>query len=158
MAHAEQRKGLFRLFSARHEYPTNWAQFLNPAPGAGNVLTLEMPPERFPFFTKGLDVTVIAVDVFAPGSVSESFTLVLTPPGGTPYKVAMAASGVLDGMYEGLLDDAKLQPVNLGKSPLASDQAPPSWTIGLEAAAGQKAPTASELEDVLLVVSYQIPS
>jgi hypothetical protein len=38
--------GLTRMFSARHEFPTEWYAFLNPAPGADQVLTLNRPSTR----------------------------------------------------------------------------------------------------------------
>ena len=75
VALAESRTGLYRLFSARHDYPTNWAQFLNPAPGTDQTLTLEMPPERFPFLTNGLDLKVRSLDVVAVTSSGDAWTL-----------------------------------------------------------------------------------
>ena len=52
IALAESRKGLYRLFSARHDYAAGWAAFFGPAPSTDQTLTLDTAPERFPFFTK----------------------------------------------------------------------------------------------------------
>lgn len=42
--------GLMRLFSAKHEFPTEWFAFLNGAAGADQVLTLNRTRDRFPYF------------------------------------------------------------------------------------------------------------
>ncbi len=42
--------GLTRLFSARHEFPTEWFAFLNPAAGTDQVLMLNLSRDRFPYF------------------------------------------------------------------------------------------------------------
>ncbi|SLM48754.1 protein of unknown function [Nitrospira japonica] len=85
----EGGKGVTRLFSLRHEFPTEWQRFLNvAAEGTGDhKQALSFGPERFPFFLR---------DRFAAGKVKVSkvhlfstFTrkpaddgaLYLTPPG-----------------------------------------------------------------------------
>ena len=42
--------GLTRLFSAKHEFPTEWFAFLNAAAGTDQVLTLNLTRDRFPYF------------------------------------------------------------------------------------------------------------
>ncbi len=50
LALAGNRKGLFRLFSARHEFPSQWHQFLHPADTAvSQTLNLDLKQEKFPF-------------------------------------------------------------------------------------------------------------
>ena len=77
---SEGRTGLYRMFSARHEFPTNWAQFLNPPAAAEQILTLEVPPERFPFFTRGLDIKVSALNVIVHTTGGEACKLTLKGP------------------------------------------------------------------------------
>jgi hypothetical protein len=44
--------GLMRMFSARHEFPTEWYAFLNPAsPAVDQVLSLNITRDRFPYFS-----------------------------------------------------------------------------------------------------------
>src|SRR3984957_2748541 len=42
--------GLTRLFSAKHEFPTEWFAFLNAPAGTDQVLTLNLTRDRFPYF------------------------------------------------------------------------------------------------------------
>jgi hypothetical protein len=44
------------------------------------VLTLETTPERFPFFTNGMDIKAGGVDVIARTADTSGYTLVITPP------------------------------------------------------------------------------
>ncbi len=55
-----QAQPLKRLFSLRHEFPTEWARFKNtPANADGYVgLTVTLRPEQYPFWTQGLLNTV----------------------------------------------------------------------------------------------------
>src|SRR5207248_1106770 len=53
-----------------------------PAPGAEQMLTLEMPPDRFQFFTNSLDLKVNGIDVMALLSDTGAYTLQITSPTG----------------------------------------------------------------------------
>jgi hypothetical protein len=55
---------LMRAFSARHEFPTQWYQFLNPTPGSTQQLTMDIT-QRFPFFTNGLSIKISDVVLVA---------------------------------------------------------------------------------------------
>ncbi|HET6255335.1 MAG TPA: neuraminidase-like domain-containing protein [Puia sp.] len=55
---------LMRAFSARHDFPTQWYQFLNPTPGSLQQLTLDIT-QRFPFFTSGLNIKISDVVLVA---------------------------------------------------------------------------------------------
>jgi hypothetical protein len=157
MALAEEgRTGLYRLFSARHEFRTNWARFLNPAPGADQILTLETPPERFPFFTNGLDLKVRSLDVLARTSDANPYTLVLSTPASETQTVTLSPDSGLDGMQQ---QEVVLSPsVNLGRAPTPSTATPLTWTIKLkqQSASDFQSLVASDIEDILLVVSYQV--
>jgi Tc toxin complex TcA C-terminal TcB-binding domain/Neuraminidase-like domain len=61
----EERRGRFRLFSVRHEFPTEWHRFQEPADAtAPQALHLDITSERFPLQTKYLDISVTRLDVF----------------------------------------------------------------------------------------------
>jgi len=45
-------QGLFRLFSLRHEFPTEWQRFLQ-APASPRSLSFVVTRERFPYFLQG---------------------------------------------------------------------------------------------------------
>ena len=155
VALAESRTGLYRLFSARHEYPTNWAQFLDPAPGDDQTLQIDMPPERFPFFTHGLGLKVKSIDVLVNTTDTGPYTLELTTPKGATQTVTMNPDPTLDGMHD--VNVALSPNVDLGRAPTPSSTPPPTWTIKLKqsAAADYKSLQASQLDDILLVVSYE---
>ena len=54
-----------RLFSARHEFPTEWAKFQRPAPGANQrfELALNLRDEHYPFWSQGRLESVTRVDI-----------------------------------------------------------------------------------------------
>jgi Tc toxin complex TcA C-terminal TcB-binding domain len=62
--------GSVRVFSVRHEFPTEWAQFLNATPGPGQrrELNLRFREEHYPFWSQGRLRTVFQVDLFAQSS------------------------------------------------------------------------------------------
>jgi len=61
----ENQKGLARLVSLRHEFPSEWYRFLHPA-GATDTqsLTFALTPERFPFLSQGRHITLGKFEVF----------------------------------------------------------------------------------------------
>jgi hypothetical protein len=60
-----QTTRLVRLFSARHEFPSAWHRFLNPADAAApQALSLDLSRERFPFQFRGKRLTIGKVELF----------------------------------------------------------------------------------------------
>jgi len=59
--------GCVRLFSVRHEFPSEWAAFKQPPPAAGErrELSLTLRPEHYPFWGQGRLTSVSRVDVLA---------------------------------------------------------------------------------------------
>jgi len=62
--------GSVRLFSVRHEFPTEWAKFQSqpPDPNQRFELSLDLRPEHYPFWSQGRLNRVTRVDVFAQSS------------------------------------------------------------------------------------------
>lgn len=68
-----QSAGSSRLFSVRHEFPTEWAKFKNQTPGANQryELAITFRPEHYPFWSQGLltreppSASVVRIDLFA---------------------------------------------------------------------------------------------
>jgi hypothetical protein len=65
-----------RLFSLKHEFSTEWHQFLNPVGGADQEFKVTLTPEHFPFFIRGklntiqiksMDIFIERKDESAPG-------------------------------------------------------------------------------------------
>ncbi len=65
-----QAVGSVRLFSVRHEFPTEWANFQGQTPSQNRrfKLSLELRPEYYPFWSQGRLNSVVRVDVFAQSS------------------------------------------------------------------------------------------
>ena len=73
---AAQAIGSVRLFSVRHEFPSEWAKFLSQPPAAGQrfELKINLRPEHYPFWSKDRLNGVTRVDILGqstvPGSVN----------------------------------------------------------------------------------------
>jgi hypothetical protein len=155
VALAESRKGLYRLLSARHDYGTSWARFLNPGPGNDQVLTIDTPPERFPFYTNGMDVKVVGIDVIASINNPGDYTLVITPPGGAAQTQTLTVDGTLGPAHHWGVHP--LAPaVDLGRAPAAKPY--PVWTIKLQksGAADFRSLAPDEVADLILILQFQV--
>jgi hypothetical protein len=61
---SQKDKGLFRLFSVRTEFPTEWYAFQNPVAAADDqVLNLNLTPDRFPYFATLKNIKINAVEL-----------------------------------------------------------------------------------------------
>jgi hypothetical protein len=60
-----KQTNLTRLFSLKHEFPTEWYQFMHPASAAtSEVMSILLTNERFPFQYRGKKITVSQVQIF----------------------------------------------------------------------------------------------
>jgi len=65
IALAENRAGLFRLISAKHEFPNDWHKFLHPKDTEDRqTLPITLAPERFPFQFKDKDIEINSMHLF----------------------------------------------------------------------------------------------
>jgi hypothetical protein len=57
--------GSVRLFSVRHEFPSEWAKFQGQTPGANQrfELTINLRKEHYPFWSKDLLNSLVRVDI-----------------------------------------------------------------------------------------------
>ena len=84
-----QAAGSVRLFSLRHEFPSEWAKFKNvKIAGATSAaeLTLELREEHFPFWSQGSLEAVKRADLFVKPAKNTKATIEVSykdPPGGT---------------------------------------------------------------------------
>jgi hypothetical protein len=49
---------LSRLFSLRHEFPNEWHRFVNSPTSGTTAITVNLAPERFPYFVQGRPITL----------------------------------------------------------------------------------------------------
>jgi hypothetical protein len=163
IALAKSRTGIYCLINARHEFASNWQKFLHPASG-DQVLTLDISPDRFPFITNGLYIKITGIDFVAKLSNAGDYTLLVTPPldNTTPKpERTMKKNADLNGLHEFYLSNNSNPP--LVKIPIGSTSIPnPSltWSIQLKSsdATNYRSLSASEIEDLLLVVKYEVSS
>jgi hypothetical protein len=70
---------LMRMFSMKHEFPTQWHKFLHPATeGAEQVLSFTIGKERFPFFAQDMDIVVMKIEAFAKCTQAGDYHMVLS--------------------------------------------------------------------------------
>ncbi|MDP9316865.1 MAG: neuraminidase-like domain-containing protein [Chloroflexota bacterium] len=51
------RSGLMRMFSMRHEFPNKWYRLVQPATAANRTITLDIARDRFPYFASTRQIT-----------------------------------------------------------------------------------------------------
>ncbi len=126
----EGKRGLYRLFSLRHDFPDDWYRFLNPPAGGGAVgLSVRLPLDRFPMALQGRPLKVQRVALFGQlgtGVVyddTDRLTLSLRAPGRAATPVELA---VVDTTLAGLPAGA----VGLGGGvTVSADDAAATWVI-----------------------------
>jgi hypothetical protein len=140
---AQPREGTL-LLSAQRDYPDAWVAFLNPSAGADQELVLGVTADRFPFFTRGRQLTAPKVEVFVVSTQDQPFTATGDPllPGGAEATIPK------DSTF-GDLNHRVLEP--------AAAVPPGTWTLKLklEGAADYRSLTGADLDDVVLAVHYQ---
>ena len=68
-----------RMLSLKHDFPTEWHGFLNPAAEDGEqILNFTLGEERFPFFAQDRDITVMKIDVFAKCTKAGDYHMILS--------------------------------------------------------------------------------
>jgi hypothetical protein len=102
-----RRTGLFRAFSARHEFPDAWQRFLfkPPLEAGPQQLSLLLDADRFPTYVRDRAVKIDKIAVFAllePGIAydsSDPLALLVRPPTGVAKPVSLeVAEGELGGV------------------------------------------------------------
>jgi hypothetical protein len=113
---AAQAAGSVRLFSVRHEFPSEWAKFQGQTPGVNQrfELALNLRPEHYPFWSQGRLNSVLRVDLLArstkdpvPGSL-DVFAKPAQNDATTSARLAKDAA--LDNLLVGKLSQISLPP------------------------------------------------
>jgi hypothetical protein len=155
VALAASRQGLYRLVDPPAEHPTQWHRFWHPDAGADQVLTLDTPPDGFPFFTNRLEIKVAGVEVLATLADPGDYLVEITPPGGAPQTATMTADPALGGVHH-----APIEPLtpkaSLGRAPAAPPH--PQWTLRLQraGAADFRSLTEDEVGSLVVIFRYEV--
>ncbi len=129
--------GLVRLFSLRHEFPSEWHRFVSSPPAADklNTITVDLATTRFPYFVQGREISINKSTVFERTSVAALPQIAITPPGQTTPTVGGSTSvGPLPGLAQGK-STAK------GK--------PGTWTFGTDS-------NPKDVADVFVIFHYSV--
>jgi hypothetical protein len=70
---------LLRLFSLRHEFPNEWHRFINAPQAATTAITVNLVPERFPYFVHGRTVTICQATVMVRAISGPAPQFAITP-------------------------------------------------------------------------------
>ncbi len=83
---AANSQPLFRVFSLRHEFPSEWHRFVSsPTSTSGpNVMTVDLATTRFPYFVQGRDISINEAMVFERTSLATQPQIAVTPGLTTP--------------------------------------------------------------------------
>jgi hypothetical protein len=179
-----KQQGLARIFSLRHEFPTEWYRFLNPIDTASSwELQFQMTPDRFPLQFRGRTIQINSAEILLKfkemtdaavskedtrlGKYKASAALVLDliTPDATATPIALKSDGsFLSGLPHGdkdFVSDPK-GPASLGNWSLGIKEGdikkihPSLWskTTVNNAEHGRLKPDV--IEDVLFVCRYSI--
>lgn len=73
---------LMRMFSLKHDFPTEWHTFLHPEPADGDqILSITPGKDRFPFFAQHRGIYVKQIDILAAATQNGDYDLQFTATG-----------------------------------------------------------------------------
>lgn len=149
IAKAGDKQGLARVFSLRHEYPSDWHSFVTLPKGAvdGNYqqCTFDVSKERFPFLFQGRTIKVGKVEVFVDLKMASDAPTLALKAGETapdPCPTDPDPSVMEPTQEKGLWRAESKVPIKLDKK----------WTLS----ACLDTKQADALEDILIVCHYTI--
>lgn len=108
--------GLVRLFSLRHEFPSEWHRFVSLPSTTLNTMTVDLATTRFPYFVQGREIKIDKATVFERRSA------------GPLPKLGVAAPG---NALKPLVDSSGFGPdTRLAQHTFAEEGNPGLWTFG----------------------------
>ena len=104
-----QTNGSVRLFSIRHEFPTEWAKFKNTPATPVISLILTLRPEHYPFWSQGNLEVIQRTDLFVK---TKKAVEIAYKPDGTGDKDILVKDSSLGNLWAGKLTKASTKPVS----------------------------------------------
>ena len=136
-------KGLMRIFSARHEFPNEWYQFLNPALTTDDqVLSVNLSKDRFPFFVQENTIKISSVELAADSSLTHIPGIILDPVPNPNASQDLTA----DGIYGGLLHKSMIYSSN--------NLIPLVWKV-INPVSNARI-TADQIKDIIIIIHYNV--
>ncbi len=148
----EASKPQARLFSLRHEFPSEWNRLQSVADNNGDhKQPFSLTRQRFPFSFQGdkKQITVNSVDLFGvpKGASVPKLNLTLTDPEGQGLSLQNAAA--LGSLVHSSANNTDIEVKNTGNDGNEAD-----WTIQVKKA--DVAVSLDRLEDILVVCNYSV--
>jgi hypothetical protein len=146
-----------RLFSLKHEYPTEWYRFIHPAVSAkSSVMQIALDNTRFPFQFRGkqivisqAEIVVLFKDLHSRENFLEAKPVISIGPAGQTKTISLVSlPRLLNGAVYGTLAQPG-QPTSTGNSPA-------SWSLSLEFGASNSKIDLNSLSDILLLCDYKV--
>ncbi|MGA9768044.1 MAG: neuraminidase-like domain-containing protein [Blastocatellia bacterium] len=75
---------LFRLFSLRHEFPSEWYRFVNSSTPGINAMTVDLAAARFPSFVQNREIAITKAQVIARTKSPAPVQIAIIPGQATP--------------------------------------------------------------------------
>ncbi len=146
---AENRKGLFRIFDLKREYPDKWYRFLRPSnPNEDQAIVLDDMAERLPYFTHLFPVKKARqIEIVALINDASTYKVMLSPIGTEASNLlSMSPDTTYEGMHR-VLKDLTGAEISLG-----------AWTLKVmpDGASDFKSLPPTAIEDMFLIVNYTI--
>jgi hypothetical protein len=145
-----------RLFNLKHEFPTEWYAFFNPAGATPNKqLVLRLKPEHFPFMAVDKTVEIEKVTLFVKSTSTEDFKVRFEPPLDAPVLPALPDSNEITLTQTGSFG-------NLYWGPTAEDLAIPldetlPWVMQMKKEKGSfNALVEADVDEMFMVVDYSL--
>lgn len=61
----KERTGLFRVFSSKHEFPSQWHRFLHPSKEElPQILELDLQQKNFPFLFRNKTISITSIEIY----------------------------------------------------------------------------------------------
>lgn len=162
------RSGQNRMFSVRHEFPTEWHRFAQPtATSSSQSLGLDLSRRRFPFQFQGKNITIDSVGVFVKqkgGVIMESASITLMPPnkslspGETLAPIRMIQSSGMEGLLHSQMSELEVlresqPPDNQALEVAVTSEDSALWMLSFEGP-----PVRNWISDIFLICSYSVKS
>ncbi len=104
---------LMRMFSLKHDFPTEWYRFLHPVvANAEQVLSMKLTPDHFPFFTKDRNIVVKKIDFLIDGKQAGDYKLVFSVTDTSPALVDSDEISAAESATYGNLRKASITETN----------------------------------------------
>lgn len=160
---------LMRMFSMKHEFPTEWHKFLHPGVvGGEQILNITIGKNRFPFFAQDRKIVVMKMEVYAKCTQEGDYHMILsyinfdgdpiTSPEDLPDLITMPQNNSYGGLNKATIPETygELNLVELDISREMSLKLQYNTAGDFKSLATKPDADEDEVEDIFLVFHYKM--